>query len=593
MPELAPAVENDSANRRMHLILLLVLLLFGIYQSVVFFGYKVVPNSDFPGFVRVAQSLLSFDLPSNYKRAPVLGILQIGLSHFTGGHHPVLTAGWLLNAILHPLNLLLLYLIGKKFLGHAAFYFALIVAIKPWTVAMVTEPIVETTLIFFILLTLYLILRRSPWCYLTAAIASMARYEGGALVVAAFVIDMLDSSTKRQRIKALVLSALALIPLFLWMLGAVLEQKTTATGTGITGVHYIRNYGRSTVVGKYINYLWVVGFKSLLQSPAAARAMFQPATQQAQEHLKASLDSLHGFSQILALAGSVIAIVYNLIKRKWNIVGLLTFFVLVFLAHALRDSTRDRYCVPIAWLTILFCLTGLRTVGTLFVQKARPPGWLIICLQAGLSLTALIWLIKLLGVSGKLTQFSPGYSALPFIILGLVVLVMLIRLALYKTRFLGADVTLAILITLIAVSNQFALVRTVKDGKKDAEFKLLADWYVLSAHPGEKIATTLPSTVQLFAPRHARNFVHTRRMKADSPADFVKNCYKKNISYIAWDSRIGFTPKNKYYRNWGCKNIAMLAQPKDNGPYQFIKQIKINQRRFINIFHLKEPPKSP
>jgi len=82
-------------------------------------------------------------------------------------------------------------------------------------------------------------------------------------------------------------------------------------------------------------------------------------------------------------------------------------------------------------------------------------------------------------------------------------------------------------------------------------------------------------------------------MKADSPADFVKNCYKKNISYIAWDSRIGFTPKNKYYRNWGCKNIAMLAQPKDNGPYQFIKQIKLNQRRFINIFRVKKPPKSP
>ncbi len=157
------------------------LFAFGAFQSILYFGHKVVPIGDFPDIVRVGHELLSFKMPSAFKIAPVVGLLQAGLSYLVGGQTPDLTAGWLLNAILHPFTVLLLWLIGKKVLGRSAVWFAIVAAINPWLIYMLREPLIETPLLFFVLLTTYLILMRSKWCYLTASITAMVRYEGAAL----------------------------------------------------------------------------------------------------------------------------------------------------------------------------------------------------------------------------------------------------------------------------------------------------------------------------------------------------------------------------------------------------------------------------
>ena len=166
---------SAQAQKYFRLFVIAVLLLFGAYLSVLYFGHKVVPNSDFPDFVAVGKSLLAFDMPKSFKRAPILGILQVTLGKIVGGQHPNLTGGWLLNAIILPLNLVLLYLIAGKILPKAASWFALIATVNPWTIAMLVDPIVETTLVFFILLTILLMLKRSGWCYVFAALTCMVR----------------------------------------------------------------------------------------------------------------------------------------------------------------------------------------------------------------------------------------------------------------------------------------------------------------------------------------------------------------------------------------------------------------------------------
>ncbi|MCK4828245.1 hypothetical protein KA005_71610, partial [bacterium] len=93
--------DNLNGNEKyFEIFIIAVLFAFGIYNSVLYFGHQVVPNPDFNGFIRVGHELLSFQLPSDYKRVPVVGILQVSLSYLVGGKHPELTAGWLLNAIL-------------------------------------------------------------------------------------------------------------------------------------------------------------------------------------------------------------------------------------------------------------------------------------------------------------------------------------------------------------------------------------------------------------------------------------------------------------------------------------------------------------
>jgi len=217
--KLPDGLDLSVGKKRFELFVIVILLVFGIYQSVLYFGHQVVPNSDFPSFVGVARTILRFEMPSNFKRLPGLGILQIGLSKFISGPHPVLTAGWLLNAIVHPLSIVLLYLIGKKVLGRSALGFALLVAVNPWTIKQLAQPMAETTLMFFTLLTFYLIFRRSYWCYLLAFITTMIRYDAAVLIVAAFIVDMITCKTKKERLTALCWAFVASLPLALWMLG--------------------------------------------------------------------------------------------------------------------------------------------------------------------------------------------------------------------------------------------------------------------------------------------------------------------------------------------------------------------------------------
>ena len=140
------------------------------------------------------------------------------------------------------------------------------------------------------------------------------------------------------------------------------------------------------------------------------------------------------------------------------------------------------------------------------------------------------------------------------------------------------------------VSNQFMVAPVVGNGQRDIEFKYLVDWYIANAKPGEKLVTTVPVILQTMAVKYKDCFIHTDTFDANNPTDFVKECYKKNITYVAWDSREGLMPTDHYYKYWKMANIAPLAAGHDIGPYQFITQIRASQRRYINLYRLKPLP---
>jgi hypothetical protein len=66
----------------------------------------------------------------------------------------------------------------------------------------------------------------------------------------------------------------------------------------------------------------------------------------------------------------------------------------------------------------------------------------------------------------------------------------------------------------------------------------------------------------------------------------VQKCYQKNITYITWDSRIGLRPGSRYYELWKIENIAFLRKPKNVGHYEFVTQIKADEKSYINVFRL-------
>lgn len=569
---LQPLEGSAVLEKRFSIFVFVLLLCFGIYHSILYFGHQVVPCSDFPAFARVARAFLSFELPSNYKRAPVLGFLHVGLSSLVGGQYPDLTAGRLLNAILHPLNIVLLWLIGKKIIGRAAVWFAIIAIINPYTMQLLAEPIAETTLLFFFLLTFYLILKRSAWCYVIASITTMVRYEGAALILVAFIMDMIEAENKKQRITAFVYSAVASIPLGLWMVGTIVEWK----GQGAT--HYLKDLGTASggkiVWMDYISLLWQMGFYPLfMPKPTASRE---------------AVETLLNLSRILVAGSFVFGAVYGLCKRRWEILVFLIFLVFYIFVHAVHAVVLARYCTPVYWIVLLICIYGLQGIWRLINKGQRVPKPLVVLLQGVLMVGAVIWLISLVPYLSKIAPMSRRSGSIPYVAGAVIWVIFLVRRFFYKAKYLWRDVAVSFLMCLIVVSNQFMLVRVVGNGQRDMEFKLLADWYVANAKPGEKLVGTMTNVMNIFTPEYGRYFVHTAGIKAESPEEFARKCYDKNITYVTWDSRIGFHYNDLYYKLWGIKNTAILAEPRSVGPYEFVEQIRVSERRFLNIFKLRK-----
>jgi hypothetical protein len=570
-------IETEEAVKRQQyfeIFLIAALLAFGIYQSVLYFGHKVVPISDFPDIIRTGHELLSFKVPTRFKQAPVVGVLQACLSHLVGGQHPDLTAGWLLNAILHPLNLVLLWLVGKRIVGKSAIWFAIIAILNYWVIYMLTEPIIETSLLFFSLLTFYLIFKRSNWCYVAASVTTMVRYEGAALILAAFVIDMIYRKSKRERIRAFLYSALASVPLALWMLGTVLSLGREAETTHYLKVLFTKEYAERfadsaknrTGIVRHMGLLWMVGFR--------------PAGED-------FVEMLWKLSKALAVVSFFFGSIYGLCKRQWKILALLIFFVPYFVLHAMYPYPLQRFHTSIFWIALLICLFGFQSVWKLIDKDRRIPTAVVLILQGLVAIIAIVWLVSLVPYLPKISPMSPKSASLPYVAMVLVGLIFAARIFIYSPRGFLRELSILAFVCLIIVSNQFTLVRLVGDGQRDKEFKQLAGWYIDNAKPGEKLGLYNFQTVRIFAPKYAQNIEVLP--EADNQSQFVEACYEQDVTYVVWATREGLSKDHSGYRQRGLhKNIAHLRTPKDVGPYQFVAQVGW-KGGYVNIFRLRRP----
>jgi hypothetical protein len=407
------------------------------------------------------------------------------------------------------------------------------------------------------------------------------RYEGAALILAAFVMDMIYCRSRRERIRAFLYSALATVPLALWMLGTALSWEPGTTHylsvlfKGGFSEGFAEPVAERTGVVKHMQLLWLVGFRPLFMPYPGAGDDFAQI--------------LWKLSKSVAVVGFFFGSVYGLCKRQWKILALLIFFVPYFLLHARYPYPIQRFHSTIFWIALLLCWFGLQSGWKLINGKGRIPVGLSLALQVLVAIVSIIWLVSIIPYLPEAARFSPKSAPLPYVAMLLVGLIFAGRIIVYSPRHILRELSILAFVCLIIVSNQFALAGLVGDGQGDMEFKLLADWYIANAKPGEKMLSTLPHVVRLYAPKHKDSLLQVGDIKAENPSDFIKKCYEENITYVAWDSRLGLNPGNEYYKFWGLKNIAALDQPRSIGPYEFVTQIRASERRFIYIFRLRKP----
>ncbi|MDD5011008.1 MAG: hypothetical protein PHQ00_02680, partial [Phycisphaerae bacterium] len=522
--------------------------------------------------------LLSFQLPTDYKRVPLVGILQVLLGRIVGGTHPDLTGGWLLNSIVHSLTIVMLWLAGRKIIGRAAIWFAIIAIINPFGLQLLTEAIAETPMLFFIWLSFYLIFIRSKWAYLAASLATMVRYECAALIAGAFVLDMIEGQNKKERWLAFGLSVLASIPLVIWLIGTVIHSHNLGA-THYLNIfkkdytsHFVEGVQNRTGIVRHLNILWQVGFYPLLTpSPQAGKSL---------------ADAIFTINKVIVVASFLFGSIYGLYKKQWKILVLLIFLLPYFWVHSKYPYPIHRYHATIFAVVMLICIYGLCAFWNLFKDKLPAPA--VVFAQTLLILTALIWFLILAGHLPKLAPMSRASVSLPYVAILVVFAAFIAERFIYKVK--PRDFVVLAAMILMIVSNQFLVAAVVGNGERDIEFKYLVEWYRSNAKPDEKLVTTVPIILQIMAPDFKDNFIHTNTFDANNPTDFAKECYERNITYVAWDSREGLIPHDYYYKSWKMANIAPLIAGRDIGPYQFITQIRVNQRRYINLYRLRYPP---
>jgi hypothetical protein len=573
--EPAPLV-SPQREKSYEIFLAIALLLFGVYVSVLYFGYTQVPNSDFPGFYQTGQEILRFEVPTSFKRGPVVGILQVFVNLFVRDHPPSLTSGWLVNAALYPFIFLLLWRVAERIVGRSGVWIALLCVINPWTIYMLTQPIAETTLLFFALLTVWLIFRHSRWCYLAAAATTMVRYEGAALILACFLIDVIERKEKRQRLRALLFAAAATLPLALWMFGTL--------ATGVSGqTHYLR-----VLFGKHAS-MWfketgagATGFtrhKELLEYVAVF-----PFTALAGSQSQTLAAFVSFIAKVVPAAGFCVGAVWGLIRRRWDILVLLLFFVPYFTLHAMYPYPLPRYYQTVFWIFLLLSWYGLQSIWTFAAKRLSIRKTIALALGILVALVAVVRLVHLVPLLPKTSSISPQSLWLVCGAAILAAVIFISRCVVSRGRdFLPGLIVLLVVSSVIA-SNNFALVRTIGDGQNDKEFKILGQWYRQVYQPGDKLALYMSSVVQLFAPQYSDSVVSLP--KADSPQEFVEKCRAEGITYVAWASREMLNTNTAGYKLAGLANIAFLDQPRDIGPYKFVHNIDFRGRR-INVFRLE------
>jgi hypothetical protein len=262
---------------------------------------------------------------------------------------------------------------------------------------------------------------------------------------------------------------------------------------------------------------------------------------------------------------------------------LLIFFVPYFMLHAMYPYPLPRYHSTIFWIVLLIAIFGLESLWRVIDGEGRVPKRVVFAMQLMIILGVCCWVFRLGSFLPKLSGVSPRSVSLPYA--AMVTAGVICAGSIWVWRSLWREIAVLSVVCLIIVSNQFYAASFLGDGKSDEEFKLLGQWYVNNAQPGEKLGVYMFDVVRIFVPKDAQNIVSLP--KAESPTAFVKVCQEQVITYVVWASREGLSSDHYGYRQFGLdKNIAVLREPRSIGPYEFVAQIS-SKRGYVNVFRLR------
>jgi len=403
-----------------------------------------------------------------------------------------------------------------------------------------------------------------------ASIASMARYDMAAVLLLVVITDWITCTSRRGRLRALLYGAIASLPLALWLLATLLtlgQQPDT---------HYLKVIGSggavSAAIRGYVTAIWGVTFYPLLVPPP-----FLPP---------AAVKVFYMLGKCVAVGGFGLGVGYAVRRRRWDVACLLVFLVSYLVVHVISTFVYHRYCAVVSWVPLLVCCYGLRELAATLTKRRPLPRAAAVALQVCLLAPMTAWAMWLASYLPGYAEMSRRSAWLPLVAVALIGAVLGVRLVAARGQRIFAHLAAGTLAVLMVVSNQFVLAQHVGNGERDIEFKHLLDWYHVQARPGEKMLCTLSEVLAVLSPAQRDCFVRITRVSGETADEIADSCRRKEIRYVAWDSRLGLHPNDLYYKRWRMERLAVLAHPRNVGPYEFVARVG-RGRRFINIFRIR------
>jgi hypothetical protein len=507
-------------------------------------GHFVKPHADFYEFRETGRALLDGEAPPTFKRAPLFPVLLAVTGSVTGALFSTetppdqLAAGWI-NAVLLPANVILSYLIGRRWFGPGARWAALWVALLPVGLYCTAHALVEPLLVSTVLLTVHLAQRGSKWAYFAGALASLTRYDAAGVLVGVTIADLL----RRQRLRGVATrAAMAFLPLAIWL------AATAATWETRSQDHYLRQIGES----RYFDIRWPLA--STLRSVFGAESLSVPVW--TAEWEPGMREGVRYAIISAALFGSGVL----LWRRERGALAAVGLFVGYVLVHAVFPFRFFRFGYPPAPLVILAAAAGTHVVATHVSAhvRSRPVRGLL------LAVVAVPLVVLVCGEASRLRALlalpRQWVDSLPLFALAGVALTWLTAWR-SRERVAGRIVTGLALCALTLVQMRLALT-LLGDGRERINVVKAACWVRDHTTPDDGVLTDDAGILRLYAPdRPPERFVGLGGIEAEDWPAILDECRRRGIRYIIWHHQVIAEQGGYYIHKWRLRRFEILSRP--------------------------------
>lgn len=484
-------------------------------QALMYFGHQAVPNPDFTAFKWAADRVLAGEFPVGEKRTPVLGLIHHALALLVPGPYRQLTAGWLLNAILHPLTALMFFTLARKRIGDVfAGFLSLAVFSNPQILRALVQPLAETLLFFLAIAFFWALDRRSKATWWIAGLASAIRYDSATLIGVACVLALVDASNRRERLVALGKSALAVLPAAAWLVAITLTWPANHYGEDY--LHDVQAVKFRDSLGALFEVSWRCIADPYLSWAPTVRGNWWPAVQLT---FMAACAILLGLGAWRALR-----------TRDRTLLGALLHAV-VFAGFLLSYWVIPRYCGSLGWVCLLVVASGLHELGRWVPRESAWPGvvrWMVL-------LGALWWsavLVRRWGVLAE--QYPESFTVLWLTSAALVAMTLIAALPRPFEAVPGKSWLLpgAAVLSTMLLSNYRTVSCELADGRYEYEFREIASWLAQNAKPGDIVYTPSPEMVHYFLDSDLLTLTYVGAARGDTALEFFDFCELKRAAYI-------------------------------------------------------------